>query len=317
MYHLEEEKGRHYITMEYVSGEDLKSMIRMSGQLSIGTAINIAKQICEGLEEAHRSGVIHRDLKSNNIMIDKEGYARIMDFGIARSLKAKSMTGPGVMIGTPEYMAPEQVEGKEVDQRSDIYALGIVLYEMLTGRLPFAGDNPFTIGIKQKSEIPEDPKNYNARIPEDLSRLILKCLEKKPDSRYQTAGELRSELNIMEQAVPTAERKLSERKPLTSKEITVTIGLKKLFWPILIAAALVVISVLIWKALPHKESIPPIEGKPSVAIMYFKNNTGDAGLEHWRHALADLLITDLAQSKFVQVLSESEPYPGWQFYPRR
>ena len=176
MYHLEEEKGRHYITMEYVSGEDLKSMIRMSGQLSIGTAINIAKQICEGLEEAHRSGVIHRDLKSNNIMIDKEGSARIMDFGIARSLKAKSMTGPGVMIGTPEYMAPEQVEGKEVDQRSDIYALGIVLYEMLTGRLPFTGDNPFTIGIKQKSEMPEDPKNYNARIPEDLSRLILKCL---------------------------------------------------------------------------------------------------------------------------------------------
>ncbi|MCJ7581314.1 MAG: protein kinase, partial [Candidatus Aminicenantes bacterium] len=306
MYHLEEEKGRHYITMEYVSGEDLKSMIRMSGQLSIGTAINIAKQICEGLEEAHRLGVIHRDLKPQNIMIDKEGTARIMDFGIARSLKAKSLTGPGVMIGTPEYMSPEQVEGRDIDQRSDIYSMGIILYEMLTGRVPFEGDTPFTIGIKQKSEKPEDPHNFNDSIPEDLSRLVLKCLEKSPDSRYQTAGELRSELSIKEQAVPTAERKISERKPVTSKEITVTIGVKKLLLPIFIAAALVVITIVALKVLPRKESIPPIEGKPSVAILYFKNNTGDADLEHWRNALADLLITDLAQSKYVQVLSEDK-----------
>jgi len=306
MYDLNKEQNNYYITMEFVSGGDLKKFIRRSKQLTIRTAISIVKQICDGLSEAHELGIVHRDLKPNNIMIDDNGNVRIMDFGIARSLKAKSMTGPGVMIGTPEYMAPEQVEGKDVDQRSDIYALGIVLYEMLTGQLPFSGDNPFTIGIKQKSEMPEDPKNYNASIPEDLSRLILKCLEKKPDSRYQTARELRSELSIMEQAVPTTERKLSERKPLTSKELTVTIGLKKLYWPILVAAALVVISVLIWKVLPHKESIPPIAGKPSVAIMYFKNNTGDAGLEHWRHALADLLITDLSQSKFVHVLSEDK-----------
>jgi len=306
MYHLEEEKGRHYITMEYVSGEDLKSMIRMSGQLGIGTAISIAKQICEGLEEAHRFDVIHRDLKPNNIMIDKQGNARIMDFGIARSLKAKSMTGPGLMLGTPEYMAPEQVDGKEVDQRTDLYALGIILYEMLTGQLPFSGDNPITVGIKQKSEMPEDPLKYNARIPEDLSRLILKCLEKKPNNRYQTAGKLGSELSIMEQAVPTAERKISGRKPLTSKEITLTIGIKKLFWPVVIATVLVAAALIIWKVLPRKSPIPSITGKPSVAILYFKNNTGDAGLDHWRNALADLLITDLAQSKFVHVLSEDK-----------
>jgi len=306
MYHLEEEKGRHYITMEYVSGEDLKSMIRMSGQLSVGTAINITKQICGGLEEAHRLGVIHRDLKPNNIMIDREGTARIMDFGIARSLKAKSLTGPGVMIGTPEYMAPEQVEGKEVDVRSDMYSLGIILYEMLTGRLPFEGDTPLAVAMKHKGETPRDPKELNAQIPEDLSQVILKCLEKSPDSRYQTAGELLSDLSTMEQDVPTAERKISERKPLTSKEITVTIGVKKLFLPVLIAAALVVAAVVILKVLPRKEAGPPIGGKPSVAIMYFKNNTGDTGLDHWRNALADLLITDLAQSKFVHVLSEDK-----------
>jgi len=303
MYHLEEEKGRHYITMEYVSGENLKNMIRMNRQLSVGTAINIAKQICEGLEEAHRLGVIHRDLKPQNIMIDKEGTARIMDFGIARSLKGKSITVPGVMIGTPEYMSPEQVDGKDIDFRSDLYSLGIILYEMLTGRLPFEGDNPFTVGIKQKSEKPKDPNNYNAGIPEELSKLILKCLEKSPDNRYQTTEDLRSELSIMEQNVPTSERKIYKRKPITSKEITVTIGLRKLFLPVVVIAAMIIIAVVLLNVLSRKDSIPPIAGKPSVAILYFKNNTGDTGLDHWREALADLLITDLSQSKFVNVLS--------------
>jgi serine/threonine-protein kinase len=156
MYEMMEEKGTHFITMEYVSGEDLKSFIRRSRQLNIGTAVVIARQVCDGLAEAHRLGVVHRDLKPNNIMIDKEGNARIMDFGIARSLKEKRITGAGVMIGTPEYMSPEQVEGKETDQRSDIYSLGVILYEMVTGRVPFEGDTPFTIGVKHKSETPKD-----------------------------------------------------------------------------------------------------------------------------------------------------------------
>ena len=169
MFDMGESGEAHFITMEYVKGEDLRSMIRMTGQLGIGTAINVAKQICEGLSEAHHLGVIHRDLKSSNIMIDKAGRARITDFGIARSLKGKGITGAGVMIGTPEYMSPEQVEGKDTDQRSDIYSLGIILYEMLTGRVPFEGDTPFTVGVKHKSEAPEDPKKFNSRIPDNLN----------------------------------------------------------------------------------------------------------------------------------------------------
>ena len=200
MYDLNEEKGAHYITMEYVRGEDLRGLIRRIGQLPIGKSLSVAKQICEGLAEAHRLGVVHRDLKSNNIMIDKEGNVRIMDFGIARSLEAKGITGAGVMIGTPEYMSPEQVEGKEVDQRSDIYSLGVILYEMVTGRVPFEGDTPFTIGVKHKSEIPKDPKELNTQIPEDLNRVILICLEKDKEERYQSAGELRSELENMRKA---------------------------------------------------------------------------------------------------------------------
>ncbi|MHC4750583.1 MAG: protein kinase domain-containing protein, partial [Planctomycetota bacterium] len=115
MYELMEDKGSLFITMEYVPGQDLKGLIGQSGRLAIGTTISIAKQVCEGLTEAHRLGVIHRDLKSHNIMIDKEGNARIMDFGIARSLTGKSITGVGVMIGTPEYISPEQAEAEEVD----------------------------------------------------------------------------------------------------------------------------------------------------------------------------------------------------------
>jgi len=194
MYELMEEEGTHFITMEYVPGEDLKSFIRRAGPLSAGKTISIGEQVCEGLAEAHRLGVVHRDLKPSNIMIDKEGNTRIMDFGIARSLKAKGITAEEMIIGTPEYMSPEQVEGKEVDQRSDIYSLGVILYEMLTGEVPFKGETPLSIAMKHKSEKPKDPKTVNADIPYELSQLILNCLEKKKEKRYKEAQELLSEL---------------------------------------------------------------------------------------------------------------------------
>lgn len=190
MYDLNEEDGTTYITMEYVPGEDLKSFIHRSKRLDIGTAISISKQICEGLAEAHRLRVVHRDLKPNNIMIDKEGNVRIMDFGIARSLEAKGITGGGVMIGTPEYMSPEQVEGKDVDQRSDIYSLGCVLYEMLTGNPPFEADTSAALIHKHIKEDPKPPSKLNPQVQEALEDIILKCLEKKPERRYQRAAEI-------------------------------------------------------------------------------------------------------------------------------
>jgi tetratricopeptide (TPR) repeat protein/tRNA A-37 threonylcarbamoyl transferase component Bud32 len=309
MYDLNEEKGIHYITMEYVRGEDLRSLIRRIGQLPIGKSISITKQICEGLSEAHRLGVVHRDLKSNNIMIDKDGNVRIMDFGIARSLEAKGITGAGVMIGTPEYMSPEQVEGKEVDQRSDIYSLGVILYEMLTGRVPFAGDTPFTIGVKQKSEIPQNPKELNAQISDDLNRLILRCLEKEKEKRYQSAGEVRSELENIEKGIPTTERIIPDKKPLTSREITVQFSVKKMFFPALVIIAVVIIGIILWQVLPKQKTAPLApSGKPSLAVMYFENNTGDEELDHWRKAIAELLITDLSQSKYITVLGRDSLY---------
>ncbi|NIM90715.1 MAG: protein kinase [Candidatus Aminicenantes bacterium] len=301
MYDLNEEKGTYYITMEYVPGEDLKSSIRRFGQIPVGKTISIAKQVCEGLSEAHRLGVVHRDLKPNNIMIDKEGNARIMDFGIARSIKGKGITGAGVMIGTPEYMSPEQVEGKDVDQRSDIYSLGIILYEMSTGRVPFEGDTPFTVGIKQKSEIPKDPKEINAQIPDDLSLLILRCLEKDKEKRYQSAGEVSSELERIERGIPSTERVSTKRKPITSKEITVTFGLRKLLIPALVVIAIAIIGIIIWQVLPQKEGDSLFPGQASVAVLPFNDLSPQKDQGYLCDGLAESLINALTKVKELRV----------------
>ena len=303
MYDLGKEKGSYFITMEFVPGEDLKSFIRRAAPLSTARTLSIARQVCEGLGEAHQLGVVHRDLKPQNIMIDKQGNVRIMDFGIARSVQSKRITGDGVMIGTPDYMSPEQVDGKEVDHRTDIYSLGIILYEMVTGRVPFEGDTPFSIGIKQKSELPKDPKEFNPQLPEELSLLILKCLEKERTKRYQNAGEIRSDLEAIEAGIPSTEKISPQRRPLTSREITVTLGVRKLFIPALLLTAIVLVGLFLWHPWAReKPASLSSEGKPSLAVIYFENNTGDESLDHWRKGISDLLITDLMQSKYLKVL---------------
>ncbi len=185
----------------------------------------------EGLAEAHRLGVIHRDLKPQNIMIDREGNVRIMDFGIARSVKAKGITGAGVMIGTPEYMSPEQVDGKEADARSDLYSLGIVLFEMLTGRLPFEGETALAVAVKQKSEPPPGPADGSTpRSPRSWA-LVLKCLKRREKNaigaRTSSGGGARADRKDPADDRPP----LPLRKPQTSKQITVRLPSKKIWIP--------------------------------------------------------------------------------------
>ena len=308
MFDMGEERGTQFITMEYVAGEDLKSFIRRVGRLPVGKAVIIGRQIAEGLAEAHKIGVVHRDLKPGNIMIDKDGDAKIMDFGIARSLAGGGTTAEGAIIGTPEYMSPEQVEGKDADQRTDIYALGAILFEMVTGRVPFEGATPFSIANKHKTEPAPDATTLNPQVPPDLSRIILRCMEKSPEARYQTTGELLADLETVSAALPTTERATSQvpsrTKPRTSRQITVTSGAKKLLIPLAGAIFLVLAGLAVWRFLPKKPIAPP-SGRPSLAILYFKNNSLDKNLDAWETGLTIMLIAKLSQSRFIDVIDEN------------
>jgi len=306
MYDLSKEEEIHYITMEYVPGEDLKSLMNKIGQLTIGKAILIAKQVCEGLAEAHRLGVVHRDLKPRNVMIDPNGNARIMDFGIARSFKTEGITDSGIVIGTPKYMSPEQVEGKEVDNRSDIYSLGVIFYEMVTGRVPFEGEKPISIALKQKSEAPQDPREINSQIPEDLNTVILKCLDVDQERRYQSAGELLSELKKIEEGITTTDRIFPKREPATE---ILREGFQKFRIPgILVFAAIILIAAYfflirnIGKEKPASVPAVGITWKSSIAVLPFEDLSAQKDQEPFCTGMTEAIITKLSSIEDLKVI---------------
>lgn len=184
-----------YIVMEYINGKTLKELIQFKGKLGFNTTINIALQIAKALECAHKNNIIHRDIKPQNILVTESGEIKVTDFGIAKSADSQTIINTTSVIGSAHYLSPEQAKGSFIDFRSDIYSFGIVIYEMVTGVLPFEGDSPVSVALKHLQEKPVPPKNINTSIPDSLNKLILKAVEKETINRYQNIKEMIQDLN--------------------------------------------------------------------------------------------------------------------------
>src|ERR671925_635267 len=193
IYDRGEAEGTYYIAMEYLDGRSLKELILSRGPAPVHVAIDYVRQILGALRFAHRNGIVHRDIKPHNVLVDAEGRLKVTDFGIARA-GASQMTEAGSIVGTAQYLSPEQARGSAVDHRSDLYSLGVVLYELLTGNVPFSGDTPVEIAMKHLSSAPEPPSAKRAEIPRELDLVVLRALAKDPKERYQTAEEMDADL---------------------------------------------------------------------------------------------------------------------------
>src|ERR1044072_8577139 len=201
IYHRGDSEGTYYIAMEYLDGRSLKELIVARGSAPTRTAIEYARQVLAALGAAHKQGIVHRDIKPHNVLVGPEGRLKVTDFGIARS-GASQMTEVGSIIGTAQYLSPEQARGSPVDQTSDVYAVGVVLYELLTGQVPFTGDTPLEIAMKHLSEVPKPPSELRPEVPHDLDSVVLRALAKDPGERYQTAEEMDADLERVLSGMP-------------------------------------------------------------------------------------------------------------------
>src|ERR671918_1622258 len=203
IYDRGEAEGTYYIAMEVIEGRSLKELILTRGPLAIGLAIAYARQILDALRFAHRHGIIHRDIKPHNILIGPENRLKVTDFGIAR-YGPSQMTEAGSIMGTAQYLSPEQARGAPVTASSDLYSVGIVLYEMLTGRVPFTGDSAIEIAMKHLNDWPKPPSKLRPEIPEEIDHIVLRALAKAPEDRYQSAEEFIEDLERVEAGLPVS-----------------------------------------------------------------------------------------------------------------
>src|SRR6184192_1832404 len=205
IYDRGEAEGTYYIAMEYLDGRSLKELIVSRGPAPVNIAIDYARQILAAIRFAHRHGIVHRDIKPHNVLVDAEGRVKVTDFGIARA-GASQMTEAGSIVGTAQYLSPEQAKGAPVDQTSDLYSVGVVLYEMLTGRVPYTGDAPVEIAMKHLTAVPDPLSKLRPDVPHDLDAIVMRALAKDPDQRYGSAEEMDADLARVARGVAVSQK---------------------------------------------------------------------------------------------------------------
>ena len=282
VYEFDQADKTSFISMAYIEGQSLKEKIA-SGPFELDEALNIATQVAEGLQEAHKKGIVHRDIKSANIMVTENKQAKIMDFGLARITESTLVTQEGMTMGTVTYMSPEQARGEEVDFRTDIWSLGVVLYEMLTGKLPFKGEHEQAIVHSILKEKPEPVTDSKPDIPVSIEQVVSKALEKNPEKRYQQVEDLLDDLKSISAGIVPEEIKSRLRKA----------KLRKRKRAILYAgvAGLIIIATVIALSL----FTGPAEAIDSIAVLPLENLTGDVEQNYFVDGVTDELIGQLAQ----------------------
>jgi TolB-like protein/Tfp pilus assembly protein PilF/predicted Ser/Thr protein kinase len=287
VYEFDESEERSFISMAYIEGQSLRKKID-SGPPELEEALKIATQVAEGLQEAHKRGIVHRDVKSANIMVDARGQAKVMDFGLARTTGRSLLTREGTTMGTVSYMSPEQARGEEVDHRTDIWSLGVVLYEVLTGELPFRGDHEQSIVYSILKEKPKPITDIKAGIPVSIEQVVCRALEKDPDKRYQQIDELLDDLKSISAGIVPEEIKarLRKAKLLRRKKAVLYAG----------AAGLVIIAAVIALSLFTGRA----EAIDSIAVLPLENLTGDVEQDYFVDGVTDELIGQLAQISGLQ-----------------
>jgi serine/threonine protein kinase len=305
---LGEHEGRLYIAMEQVEGQTLEERIS-SGTITVPESIGFTKQICDGLSAAHEAGIVHRDVKPANILVNQKGRVKILDFGLAKSRKATTETKAGTTVGTIQYEAPEQSRGGEIDGRSDLFSLGVVFYEMVAGQRPFKGEFEDAIRYAIANENPEPLARYKSDVPDELQRIVTKLLEKDPELRYQSAAGLMSDLRTLQRdsgphssAVHSAVQ--SSVQPVAKKKSSVR--------RIRIPAGLIVAAAILFLWKPWSVDIQPTKEaaatEDKLAVMYFENLVDPEDARNQGTIVANLVISDFSESDYIKVVSSQRLY---------
>jgi serine/threonine protein kinase/tetratricopeptide (TPR) repeat protein len=311
IFDLGQANGIKFITMEYVEGRDLRALLHEKGKVSVEEAVEIIAQICRALESAHSAGVVHRDLKPQNIMLDAKNRIYVMDFGIAHSLETPGMTQTGALMGTPEYMSPEQAKGSKIDARSDLFAVGIIFYELLTGISPYKADSAIATLLKRTLERPLSPTEVDPAIPQSISDVVMNCLAIDREQRYASAREILEDLG---QEGPMLGRTIARTLAPFPTVVPAPPPAKVPFWiqnQIWIGAAAIGLFFLAAAGFFFRAKLfsgsstasgPPVE-QASLAILPFRNGSGDASLDWLGPSLADMVSTDVGQSASLRTIS--------------